>query len=361
MNEKHYYHAVARAAHGEYHAVKRLRGNAPSWQEAYEALVYAGTPVPDPASGEEELWRLDIQLILASEDGFPKPLRHIAQPPFGLYVRGNAAALRRSVIVDVNAHKNEVANGSGPGMIAIVGTRRASAEGKRTARDFARELAHADFAIASGLAFGIDAAAHEGALDADGATVAVLAGGLDGIYPHTHEALARRLIAQGGALLSEYPPGEEAFGYRFIERNRIVSGLARGTIIVEAPMRSGALATARYAMEQNRDLFVVPGGIRDDRFAGSLPLIRQGAFIAITPDDILAAYEVAVRPSAERSAESASPEETLVLTALKAIGAGADVDKISEVSKLEPRIVNRALGFLLIRGIVKETDIGYTI
>ncbi len=311
-------------------------------------------PLPDPAEAARALAGIEGHLLLSSDAGFPASLRQIAQPPFGLYVRGAPGALDR-----LGAATKE--SGSLSPAIAIVGTRRASTEGKRTARDFARELARAGFAIVSGLAFGIDAAAHEGALDARGITIAVLAGGLDRVYPRAHESLARRIVAAGGTIVSEYPPGEAAFGYRFIERNRIVSGIARGVLVVEAPVRSGALATARYAADQDRDLFVVPGAIRDERFAGSLSLIRQGAALVASPDDILAEYGIRSAPADRCDDEGASPEETLVLKALAAAGAAADVDKISEITRLEPRIVNRTLSFLLIRGRVKETDAGYTI
>ena len=354
MDERHYYHAIATAAHGAYHAVKRMRGRSRSWEEAYAALARSGAPLPDPAGAAAALARIEGHIILSSEAGFPAPLRNIAQPPFGLYVRGDPGALSRFGTAREGSERI-------PCPLAIVGTRRASAEGKRTARDFAETLARAGFAIASGLAFGIDEAAHEGTLDARGVTVAVLAGGIDRVYPRTHEPLARRIVAQGGALVSEYPPGEEPFGYRFIERNRIISGLVGGVLIVEAPAPSGALATARYAMEQDRDLFVVPGAIRDGRFAGSLSLIRQGATLVASPDEILAEYGLRPAPADRQGDEDSSPEEILVLKALAAIGGGADVDKISEATRLEPRIVNRALGFLLLRGSIKETDAGYTI
>ena len=248
-----------------------------------------------------------------------------------------------------------------PLTLAIVGTRRASADGKKTARDFARELACAGFTIASGLAFGIDAAAHEGCLDAGGVTVAVLAGGLDSVYPLSHEALAQKILAHGGAIISEYPPGEEPFGYRFIERNRLISGISRAVLIVEAPESSGALATARYAVEQNRDLFVVPGAIAAANFKGSHTLIRQGAELVTSPDEILEAYDIVKKEKAVAQRRGESPEEILILEALETISAPADVDKIITMTRLEPRIVNRTLSFLILRGIVKETGGGYTI
>jgi DNA processing protein len=350
MEEILYYHAIAIAAHGDHHAIKKYRaavgGDAGSWKATYDALKREGAALPDPERESERLERLGIQLVLSSHHEYPDRLRHIPHPPFGIYVRGEITAVT-------------FAN---PLTLAIVGTRRASAEGKRTAHDFARELAGAGFTIASGLAFGIDAAAHEGCLDAGGITVAVLAGGLDHVYPYSHESLARKILARGGALISEYPPGEEPYGYRFIERNRIIIGISRGALIVEAPESSGALATARYAVEQNRDLFVVPGSVNAANFKGSHALIRQGAELVTVPDDILKEYDVVKKEhGGTATARGESPEEILVLKAMEEISTAADVDKLVAMTKLEPRIINRTLSFLILRGVVKESEDGYTI
>jgi DNA processing protein len=346
-NDHYYYHAIALATHGNYSAIKKYRENAESWEAAYHAaLNESGPAVPfsDPREGYGELDRAGIRLALATEPEFPITLRHIPYPPFGIYLRG----------------ANMRSGGDTP-TIAVVGTRRASVDGKKIARRFARELAAAGCAIASGLAFGVDAAAHEGALDARGTTVAVLAGGLDAVYPHSNDALGRRILANGGTLISEYPPGEKPFGYRFIERNRIISGIARGILIIEAPESSGALATARYAAEQNRELFVVPGAITAANFKGSHALIRQGAELVTSPDNILDAYDIDKKERSRSADVAASPEEILVLRALAAISAPADVDKLIALTKLEPRMLNQALSFLLIRGIIKESEAGYTI
>ncbi|HUC01481.1 MAG TPA: DNA-processing protein DprA [Candidatus Paceibacterota bacterium] len=347
MNDAHYYyHAIAAATHGGYATIKKYRNAAASWEAAYRAFARSGAPGPDPEREYARLERAGIRIALREDAEFPETLRHIPHPPFALYLRGGTLAPQRT---------------EAPPRVAIVGTRRASADGKRIARQFARELAAVGFAIASGLAFGIDAAAHEGALDAHGATVAVLAGGLDNVYPHSHRGLADRMLAAGGTLASEYPPGEAPLSYRFIERNRIMSGISRGVLIVEAPESSGALATARYAVEQNRDVFVVPGAITVDGFKGSHALIRQGAELVASPDDIFEAYDVDKKGEAARAADGMPPEEMLILKALTEISAAADVDKLVSLTKLEPQIINQALSFLLIRGKIKETDTGYTI
>jgi DNA processing protein len=341
MNEALFYHAIAVAAQGDPRAAKKYRAGAESWEAAYCTLKEYGVPLPNPQEAYEGLDRLGIQLIMSSQKEYPEPLRHISHSPFGIYVRGTL-------------NTNNLT-------LAIVGTRRASVDAKKTARAFACELATAGFTIASGLAFGIDAAAHEGCLDAGGATVAVLAGGLDTIYPHSHTALAHRILENGGALISEYPPGEEPFPYRFIERNRIISGISRGVLIVEAPDSSGSLATARYAVEQNREVFVIPGAVGANGFKGSHALIRQGAELVTSPDDILSAYSVDKKAHIVAHAATTSVEETLILKALADTSTAADVDKLITLTKLEPRIVNQTLSFLLVRGIIKESEGGYTI
>ena len=348
MEEKLFYHAVAVAAHGDYHAIKKQCAATgcsatKNWKTIYERLKRNDPFLPDPEREFGRLEQLDIHVALPSSDAYPERLRHIPHPPFGIYVRGAIAAAAANLLT-----------------LAIVGTRRASGEGKKTARDFARELAGAGFTIASGLAFGIDAAAHEGCLDGGAPTIAVLACGLDRIYPQSHEALAQKILARGGALISEYPPGEEPFGYRFIERNRIIIGISRGALIVEAPESSGALATARYAAEQNRDLFVVPGSVNAPNFKGSHTLIRQGAELVTSSNDILEAYDI-IRQENPPAPPGVTAEEIIILKALDDISAAADVDKLAAMTKLEPRIVNRTLSFLILRGIVKESDGGYTI
>ncbi len=172
--------------------------------------------------------------------------------------------------------------------VAIVGARNASANGRRFARTIAAELGEAGFAIASGLARGIDAAAHEGALEAG--TVAVVAGGVNVVYPKENGAL-HEAIAERGAILAEQPPGTRPQGRHFPYRNRIISGLARGTLVVEAAMRSGSLITARYALEQGREVFAVPGSPLDPRCRGTNDLIRQGAVLTESAADVVGALE----------------------------------------------------------------------
>lgn len=342
MEEALYYNAVATAMAGDYGKIKRLKRKFDDWKSAYHALVGLNVPPIDPEAEWEKLVRAGVQLVSFEDEGYPPLLKEISGCPFGIYVRG-------SLPQDDDLP------------FAIVGTRRATSDGKNTARRFACELAQCGFSIVSGLAFGIDAAAHEGCLDGRGATVAVLAGGLDAVYPRENERLAEKILENGGAIISEYPPGAPPYPDRFLERNRIISGLSRGVLIVEAPKGSGSLATARFALEQNRDVFVVPGPIAHPNFIGSHQLIRQGATLVAAPEEILEAYGITREEKIAARENTASPEEKLILEALRKISAPAEIDKIAAITKLEPRIVNRALSFLLLRDLVREKGGGYTI
>ena len=230
-----------------------------------------------------------IRALAPGSADFPTALASIPDPPLVIWLRG------------VLPH--------GPAL-AIVGARRASARGLESARGFATELARAGVAVISGLAYGIDSAAHEGALDGRGHTVAVLASGLDHVTPTGRTLLAERILAAGGAWLSERPPGEDARPYHFPERNRLISGLAAATLIVEAREKSGSLWTARHALEQGRDVLVVPGPIDSDGCRGSNRLLRDGATPILEAAD---AIEAVLGPLARRPARS--PEAAILASA----------------------------------------------
>lgn len=204
-------------------------------------------------------------IALDSAD-YPALLKAIADPPLGLFVHGDMGALTLP-------------------QLAVVGSRNPTAGGARTARDFAKHLAGAGLTITSGLAVGIDAAAHEGALDGGGFTLAVTATGLDRVYPARHRGLAHR-IADRGALISEFPLGTPPLPGHFPRRNRVISGLAVGTLVVEAALKSGSLITARLAVEQGREVFAIPGSIHNPLARGCHALIRQGAKLVETAEDI---------------------------------------------------------------------------
>lgn len=206
--------------------------------------------------------------LLALTDGdYPELLRRIPGPPPLLYYRGDPALLRDP-------------------QLAVVGARHATAGGLETTRAFARGLAQAGLGVTSGLALGVDGAAHAGALDAGGATVAVCATGLDRVYPAAHRGLAGR-VAEGGVLVSEFPLGSAPRRQHFPRRNRIISGLALGVLVVEAARGSGSLITARLAGEQGREVMAIPGSIHNPMSRGCHALIRDGAKLVETLADIL--------------------------------------------------------------------------
>jgi DNA processing protein len=233
--------------------------------------------------------QIGARLLVASEPTYPRLLAATDPPPPLLYVLGDPAILNRDAI-------------------AIVGARNASAGGRKLAEDIAGGLGRHGFVVVSGLARGIDTAAHVGAV-ASG-TVAVLAGGVDVVYPPENAKLHARIAAEG-AVVSEMPPGFAPMASHFPRRNRIISGLARGTVIVEAAIGSGSLITARYALEQNREVFAVPGSPLDPRSRGTNDLIRQGAVLTESADDVAAAFSTLPRGFAEPDpTPEAAPSET---------------------------------------------------
>jgi DNA processing protein len=206
---------------------------------------------------------------------------------------------------------------------AIVGSRSATAQGKENARAFARALSDAGLVVVSGLALGIDGAAHEGALEGAASTIAVVGTGLDRVYPARHRDLAHR-IAKSGGLLSEFAPGTPPREYHFPRRNRLISGLSRGVLVVEATLQSGSLITARYAGEQGRDVFAIPGSIHSPLSKGCHKLIREGAKLTETAHDILEEMGLAL-PGLQSEAGVPMSEGAL----LDALGADpADVDTL---------------------------------
>ncbi|MEO7773175.1 MAG: DNA-processing protein DprA [Steroidobacteraceae bacterium] len=218
------------------------------------------------------LWleRSGVSLVAFGANDYPPALEHIDAPPLVLYVRGDPAVLRTT-------------------QLAVVGSRNPTAQGIETATRFAGELVQSGLVITSGLALGIDAAAHQGALNAGGATIAVCGTGLDAVYPAVHEALAERIATNGGALVSEFPPGTDPHRRNFPRRNRVISGLARATLVVEAAHASGSLITARLAGAQGREVFVIPGSIYNPLAHSCHQLVRRGmAELVTSPAEILA-------------------------------------------------------------------------
>ena len=234
----------------------------------------------DVAREEERMAKSGADFITTRDSSYPKMLKQIHDPPIGLYRRG------RYEFPD-------------PG-VAIVGSRRTTLYGQSIAKRFGAELARLGFCVVSGLARGIDTAAHEGALSVGGKTVAVLGTGIDIIYPPENLALYRRIETEGGAILSEFPFGRRADRQSFAMRNRIVAGICDATIVVESDVDGGAMITARFAGEHGRLIFAVPGRIDQNTSAGCHQLIRDGATLMTSVDDLLGElnYLDGLRPAA---------------------------------------------------------------
>jgi DNA processing protein len=276
---------------------------------------------------------MSVRSIRRGGREYPPLLRSIPDPPPILWVRGEAPSelLARPAV-------------------AIVGARACSSYGRSVARSLGRELAAAGLVVVSGMARGIDGEAHRGALDVDGITVAVLGCGIDRDYPAAHRDLAGRIVEKG-LIVSEYEPGIEPAPWRFPARNRIIAGLCGATVVVEARERSGALITADFALEDGREVMVVPGEITSAVSIGSNALLRLGATPVTGAVDVLEAYGI------ERSAEPPAPIEGLAGDLLLRLADGAaSIDELARAAGVAPGEVAAALIELELAGRVDESD-----
>jgi len=288
---------------------------------------------------------------------YPRLLREIPRPPPLLFVRGDPTCLSLP-------------------QLAIVGSRNPSGGGIENAERFAHYLAERGFAITSGLALGIDAAAHRGALRAGGKTIAVMGTGIDLIYPSRHRQLAQEIIDSGGALVSEFPLGTASLACNFPQRNRIISGLSGGTLVVEAAVQSGSLITASYALQHDREVFAIPGSIHNPLARGCHQLIRQGATLVETAQDIVdqLAGLLSYKRQEVRSAralqpelfeESASSDDQPTLgteeqTLLHALGYDPlSVDLLAERTGLDVGNLSAQLIGLEIKGLIQQIGACY--
>ena len=328
------------------------------WQaQDYSALDLSETAKKslqdkDLSEAEHALWQcrnLGISVLCAGDEAYPRRLRNIADPPIVLYYKGTLPAFDREAVV------------------GVVGTRRASAYGMMAAERISRQIAERGGVVVSGLAAGIDAQAGWGAIHGGGCTVAVLGGGVDVVYPATNLDL-HRAVEQQGCILSEYPPGTKPTKWTFPQRNRIVSGLSCAILVVEAPEKSGTMITARYASEQGRDVFVVPGHIDSPFCAGSNALLRDGARLATCGWDILREYQGLFPDKLEKqaSAPAAQPESVAAPKPVRFDQATGDeqailqillqgdrsVDDLIVESGLEPQKALATLTMLELKGMV---------
>ncbi|OHV07854.1 DNA-processing protein DprA [Kushneria phosphatilytica] len=262
----------------------QIRQQQPSWPEGWLAalpgearhqlMVWLHDPQRSPLNEDIERAMAWLEggsgrhLLTPSHPAWPGLLDELPDPPPVLWGWGDLAALT-------------------PPALAMVGTRRPTREGRDNALGFSRALAEYGFTIVSGMALGIDGRAHEAALDAGGWTIAVLGCGVDVLYPRTHRRLRQRLLENGGLLLSEHLPGTAARAPFFPRRNRIITGLSLGVLVVEAARRSGSLVSARLAMEQNREVFALPGSLHNPQASGCLWLIQEGARLVTCRDELL--------------------------------------------------------------------------
>ena len=331
--------SVLRASAGALAQVRGLR------REALAALrAISKDDIASRAAAElEKISQYNIDLITWDDDRYPDLLRTIHNPPMVLYLKGSVAALHS------------------PG-VGMVGSRAATDYGKEIAHTFGRALAGRGFAIISGLALGIDTAAHKGAMAAGGRTIAVLGCGLDKEYPPENRKLYSEIPA-AGALISEYPLGTPPDSFRFPARNRIISGLALGVVVVEASKRSGSLITAQHALEQGREVFAIPGRVDSVKSAGTHFLLQQGAKLVHRIDDIIEELPVTAAaghmapPLADAQNMSVSTsagltgDEALLFSCLDVYP--KNIDDLARAANLSPQKASELLLLLELKGVIK--------
>lgn len=298
-------------------------------------------PEIDPETAFQRVAGAGLSLCTFHDPDYPPLLKHIHDPPIALFYRGRLTEL-------------------GP-TIAIVGTRRASDYGLQVTWELASALAKVGLTVVSGLALGVDTAAHKATLEVKGRTLAILGGGADAptLYPPSNRALADAIAASDGAVLSEYPPGTPPLPYRFPERNRIIAGLSLGTIVTEAPIKSGALITARVAAEENREVFAVPGRIIDVNAAGPNRLLYTGATLVRNADDVLAALNIETATARQPFAESGlTSEENPEAAILACLQEPLNRDELQRKSLLPTATLAATLTLLEIQGAVRKLPSG---
>lgn len=355
MNDTLYFHALSLISGIGSEKLRKLSKHFDSGEAAWNAgeseLRAAGIPEKLASAiisqqknislreEEEKLAKWNIHLAQFGSPQYPSLLAEIPNPPFILYRRGNTDWFEKPIIT-------------------VVGTRRPTHYGISVAREFGKRLAEAGIVVASGMALGIDKEAHHGALEGHGDTISVLGNGLDdpSIAPRTHLNLAHT-ISMHGALLSDYPPGTPASEHTFPARNRIMAGLSLGTLVVEATEKSGTLITAQLALDYNREVFAVPGSVYSDRSRGAHTLIRNGAIITESIEDILTALPIesqrnTVPSSNENIITELSLDEQKILRIL-----GNDtlhVDKLVTLSTLETSSTLSTLSMLEMKGFIRN-------
>lgn len=272
-------------------------------------------------------------MLKLNKSEIPIKLQNISSPPKQLFVEGNLANLLNKP------------------MVAVVGSRKVSSYGRGVTERLVSQLAGQGIVIVSGLAFGVDSIAHKATLEAGGQTIAVLPSPLDKIYPAAHHNLAKDIVKQGGALVSDYPSDSEIFRGNFVARNRLIAGLADGTLITEAALKSGSLHTARYAIEAGREVMAVPGNINSVTSEGTNNLIKAGAAPITSVDDIL--FCLKLQPATQESAKPKAAnqqEQSIIDLIADGVQDGNDLQQQSNLSAEE---FNQALTMLEIAGKIR--------
>jgi DNA processing protein len=272
-------------------------------------------------------------LTLKTAD-LPPRLQQISSPPQQLFVRGELTPLL------------------GRPCVGIVGSRKVSSYGRQVTERLARELAGQGVIVVSGLALGIDSLAHRAALDAGGGTIAVLPGSVEEVYPSSHRQLASEIVDRGGALVSEYPKGTPTLRANFIARNRLIAGLSDVLLVTEAALKSGSLHTARFALEQGKDVLAVPGSITSETSEGTNNLLRAGAALVTSVDDVLQALKL--EPSANEKMIKGDTEAEQMIIDLLRTGV-SDGHELQLQSELPITLYNQSLTMLEIKGLVRPT------
>ncbi|MCL5997728.1 MAG: DNA-processing protein DprA [Chloroflexi bacterium] len=302
-------------------------------QKSIAALLEARKSI-QPQEDLQSLTERDIQVITWDDADYPKLLKEINDPPPVLYVRGHLTS------ADAWA-------------IGLVGTRRATVYGREVAETLATELARNGITIVSGMARGIDAYAHQAALQAGGRTIAVLGCGVDIVYPPEHRKLAQQIV-EHGALVSDYPPGTQPDSQNFPPRNRIISGMSMGVVVIEADERSGALITSEFAAEQGREVFAVPGNIFNRSSKGTNQLIQKGAKLVTNVNDVLEELNLSMVAS-HKEAQEVAPEndvERLLMSHLS--HEPTPTDDLVNALKLPTEIITSTLALMELKGMVRQ-------
>lgn len=307
--------------------------------ERVAGLLVEARSKSDPETELEKLSKLDIGYMTIYDSEYPEILREICDHPAVLFIRGNVKALKKLCL-------------------AVVGSRKYSNYGAKVTKDLAFRAAENGLVIVSGLALGIDAVAHQAALDASGLTVGVLGCGLDRIYPVANYRLGEKIIDSGGAIISEFPIGTVPMRQNFPIRNRVIAGLSQGTLVIEAAEDSGSLITANLALEYNREVFAVPGNIDSPNSAGTNKLIKAGAIPVTEIADILSVLNIAEKNHQDKAKEilPESPEEKIIYDIL--ISGAKSGTELIELSKINVISLNSILTAMEMKGTVENVGGG---